>query len=120
MRILFIEDNVETTQMIRMLLEMQGHSVLISFSGSMGIELAAVAEPDLIIVDLGLPDIDGVDVIASVYATCRESNCTIATLTGKDDLESRRRASEAGASSYFVKSDDISKLLSLTGKALNL
>lgn len=114
MKILLIDDSAAATEMLTVLLETQGHHVLFAFSGIAGIALAHAADPDLVIVDLGLPDIDGLEVIESLRSNAPGRNCKIVALTGRNGFESRQRAFEAGASSYFIKSDDISKLLSLT------
>lgn len=114
MRILLIDDSADATEMLAMLLETQGHHVLVAFTGLSGLALADASDPEVVIVDLGLPDIDGFDVIERLCSNRGGNNRAIVALTGRDDLESRRRALEGGASSYFVKGEDIGKLLALT------
>lgn len=113
MNIVVVDDNPDTAEMLRMLFEAQGHSVLVAFSGISGIELACVAEPDLLIVDVGLPDIDGVEVIRSSHRVCEPGSCCFIVFTGRNDNEARRKAKEAGAAHTFVKSYDISEMLAL-------
>lgn len=114
MRILLIDDNADATEMLAMLLEAQGHSVLVAFSGVSGIALALSADFDLAIVDLGLPDIDGIEVIETLHHSCLGKGCRIFAYTGRGDLETRREAVVAGASYYFVKGGDIAQLLDKT------
>lgn len=111
MNIVVIDDSPDTAEMLRMLFEIQGHSVLVAFSGKSGMELACVAEPDLLIVDVGLPDMDGVDVISSLNSVCELGACCFVVYTGRNDTETRHRAEQAGVDHFFVKSHDISGLL---------
>jgi DNA-binding response OmpR family regulator len=113
MNIVIIDDSPDTAEMLRMLFEAQGHSVLVAFSGIIGMELACVAEPDLLIVDIGLPDIDGVEVIRSLRSICKPGKCCFVVYTGRGDSETRRRAEQAGAEHFYIKSHDIGGLLAL-------
>lgn len=111
MRILLIDDNADAVEMLSMLLEAQGHAVLVAFSGVSGIALALSADFDLAIVDLGLPDMDGIEVIETLYDSCIGKACQIFVYTGRGEMEVRREAIVAGASYYFVKGGDIAQLL---------
>jgi DNA-binding response OmpR family regulator len=114
MKILLIDDNVDSNDMLGMLLETQGHTVAVAFSGRTGMDMARAARPDVIVVDLGLPDIDGIQVIDSLMSDQSFSQCIVVALTGRNDLESRRQATAVGARHFFVKGDDISALLAIT------
>lgn len=116
MNIVVIDDSPDTVAMMRMLFEAQGHSVLVAFSGKSGIELACVAEPDLVIVDVGLPDIDGVEVVRSLQSIGAPGKCCFIVYTGRSDRETRLKAEQAGATHVFVKNHDISGLLKLINK----
>jgi DNA-binding response OmpR family regulator len=114
MKILLIDDNADSNDMLGMLLETQGHTVSAASSGRTGMDMARTARPDVVVVDLGLPDIDGLQVIASLMSDHSLSECIVVALTGRNDLESRRQAAAAGARHFFVKGDDISALLAIT------
>lgn len=111
MRILLIEDSADATETLAMLLEAQGHSVLVAFSGLSGIALALSADFDLAIVDLGLPDIDGIEVVEVLHHFCANKSCRVFVLTGRADLATRTEAIIAGAYRFFVKGGDITQLL---------
>jgi DNA-binding response OmpR family regulator len=113
MNIVVVDNNPDIAEMLRMLLEIQGHSVLLAFSGKSGMELACVAEPDLLIVDVGLPDMDGVEVIRSLQSVCEPGSCCFVVYTGQNDIDTSHRAKQAGVDHIFVKSHDISGLLAL-------
>lgn len=116
MKIVVVEDSPDTAEMLRMLFEIQGHSVLLAFSGKSGIELACVAEPDLLIVNVDLPDINGVEVVRTLHSVCEPGACRIVVYTGRSDYETRLKAEQAGAEHVFVKSHDVSGLLAIVDR----
>jgi CheY-like chemotaxis protein len=111
--ILIIEDNVDSAEMLSMLLQFQGHDVKCGYSGYAGLSLAGQLQPDVIITDLGLPDLDGLEVVRKLTSEVWASHCTFVTLTGEDGVEVRRQAQEAGVDHFFVKGNEISDLLQL-------
>lgn len=113
-KILVIEDDVDSANMLSMLLRFQGHAVCAVGSGQAGLEHASTSPPDVVIVDLFLPDIHGLDVIRRLTAL-ETKNAAIVALTGQLDSQLRRQARDAGADYFFTKSEEVSKLLSLTG-----
>lgn len=113
MNIVVVDDSPDTAEMLRMLFEAQGHSVLIAFSGISGMELACVAEPDLLIVDVGLPDIDGLEVIRSLRSICQVDSCYFVVYSARDDIATRQRAREAGSQCFVVKGHDIEELVNV-------
>lgn len=70
-------------------------------------------QPDLILLDLGLPKIDGLHVLAEVKSIDRLKSIPVVIMTGSTDPEERRRAEELGIASYVVKPVDLEKFLSL-------
>lgn len=113
-KILVIEDDTDSANMLTMLLKFQGHTVSSAGSGQAGLALARTSTPDVVIVDLLLPDIHGLDVIRRLTAA-NTKNAAIVALTGQVDSQLRRQAKEAGADYFFTKSEEVSKLLSLMG-----
>jgi DNA-binding response OmpR family regulator len=112
MKIVLVDDNADAAVMLSMLLELEGHSVLLAFSGRSGIELICAAQPDMAIIDLGLPDFDGFEVVRTAKEAPDMSNCVFVMLTGRVDLDARRIAAEVGVEHFFTKGADISQLLS--------
>ena len=119
MKILLIDDSADATDMLAMLLEAQGHSVIVAFSGMSGIALGLSADFDLAIVDLGLPDMDGIEVIKTLHHSCLGKGCRIFVYTCRGDLEARREAMVAGATCFFVKGGYIAQLLDQTSAVPN-
>lgn len=112
-KVLLIEDNLDSAEMLGMLLEFQGHLVARAASGQAGIALANTFFPNVIIVDLLLPDVDGIDIIASLRSAATHKTSLILALSNINDMETRERARLAGVDHYFAKDEDVALLLSL-------
>jgi DNA-binding response OmpR family regulator len=98
--VLVVEDELKIRELLRSYLEREGWSVLTTASGAEAIRLAATASPDLIVLDLGLPDVPGETVAAEVR---RHSATPILMLTAKAGEEDRIRGLELGADDYVTK-----------------
>ncbi len=110
-QILLVEDNVDARQALQDLLETWGHRVEVAADGLRGLELAVQRPPELALVDIGLPGLDGYRVAEELRAKMGRSIRLVA-LTGYDD---QSRAREAGFDLHLVKPvrpDDLSRLLS--------
>lgn len=101
-RILIVEDNEDAREAVRMLLETEGHVVHTVDSGQAALEAASRGEPDVVLVDIGLPDIDGYEVARRLRAKFGAAIRLIA-LTGYGQPEDRRRVVEAGFDRHLVK-----------------
>ena len=93
--ILVIEDNVQNLYLVNFLLEKQGHTVLQAASGAEGIAVAAVAQPDLILLDIQLPDLDGYAVAASLRQAPESSAIPIVAVTSYAMTGDRERVMAA-------------------------
>lgn len=111
--ILIIEDSADSAEMLSMLLEFQGHAVTCAASGGAGIALATSSMYDVIITDLGLPDMCGMDLIRNLFRIVGGKGGIIVALTGSNDSDVRREAQEAGVTYFFAKGEEISELLAL-------
>lgn len=100
MKILVIEDDPNITQVIRLYLEQAGYTVLSASDGIAGLELHAREMPDLVILDLMLPALDGMDVCHRIRAW---ASTPILMLTARQGEEDRVAGLEAGADDYLVK-----------------
>jgi DNA-binding response OmpR family regulator len=119
--ILIIEDSIDSAEMLSMLLEFRGHYVKCAYSGHEGILVASQFNPDVIMIDLGLPDMDGLDVVRQLAPEVWATHCVFVTVTGQDSPEIRRQAAEVGVDHFFVKGDEMSDLLSVvTGEHFSI
>src|SRR5579884_3703957 len=100
MKILVIEDEASIVQVIRLYLEQAGFTVLAASDGVAGLELHAREQPDLVILDLMLPALDGMEVCRRIRAW---ANTPILMLTARQGEEDRIAGLEVGADDYLVK-----------------
>ncbi len=98
--VLVVEDEAKIRELLRSYLEREGFAVLSTESGAEAIELARTAKPDLLILDLGLPDVSGEAVVVEVR---RFSAAPVLMLTAKSGEEDRIRGLELGADDYVTK-----------------
>src|SRR5437660_5239377 len=100
MKILIIEDEVNIAQILRLYLEQASYTVLTASDGVAGLELHAREHPDLVILDLMLPALDGMEVCRRIRAW---ANTPILMLTARQSEEDRIAGLELGADDYLVK-----------------
>ena len=110
--ILIVEDNVDARDALCLLLELEGHLVAGAGEGHQALELVRAKDPDIALVDIGLPGIDGYEVARRVRALDGRRPVLIA-LTGYGQPEDRRLASEAGFDDLLVKPVDPTALATL-------
>jgi two-component system, OmpR family, response regulator MprA len=108
MRILVIEDDDAVRSAVRRALLLGGYEVLLAADGQDGLLQAQTAVPDAIILDLGLPDIDGMEVCRRLRSVGNRT--PILMLTARDAVEDRVDGLEAGADDYLVKPYDVREL----------
>ena len=109
MRILLIEDDLSLADGITLALQNAGYAVDRAEQGKRGIALAQAVPPDVIILDLGLPDMDGVEVLKSLRG--KASNASVLILTARDDLASKILGLDTGADDYLTKPFAVDELL---------
>lgn len=100
MKILIADDDEQLQRALRITLGVRGYEVISAKDGAAAIDLAANAHPDLIILDLGMPRVDGLDVIRAVRAWSR---VPILVLSGRTDSAEKVDALDAGADDYVTK-----------------
>jgi CheY-like chemotaxis protein len=111
-RVLIIEDDTDARQMLRHLLESSGHEVHDAEDGIKGLEQGLALRPDAVIIDVGLPRLDGYQVAGRIRAT----GCTkvlLIALTGYGQMEDRIRSREAGFDAHLTKPVDPTALNAL-------
>jgi len=117
MRILLIEDNGPNREMISRRLARHGYEVLTAVDGVEGVKMAQTAQPDLILLDMGLPGLDGWQVAGRIRANPETRSLPVIALTAHVILGDRERALTAGCDDYEPKPVDFDRLL---GKIQNL
>jgi len=113
-RILVIEDNADNREMMRILLEGAGHEIHEAGDGVSGVELAVRLEPEVVLIDIGLPGIDGYQVARQIRAKLRDRSRLIA-LSGYGQPKDRKLAFDAGFDDHLLKPVDPARLLSVLG-----
>ena len=117
LHILIVEDNLDGRESMRELLEIWGHRVEIAENGLQGVEKALSDQPDVALIDIGLPGIDGNEVARRIRAAFGTGHMELIAMTGYGQPEDRRRALQAGFDSYLVKPVDPSHLSRLLAAA---
>jgi two-component system CheB/CheR fusion protein len=112
-RILVIEDNVDAAKTTRMLLELQGHEVQIASGGLSGIEAAQNFKPEVILLDIGLPGMDGYEVARRLRKLPETKKILLIALSGYGQAEDLRKSKEAGFDHHLVKPADINQIEAL-------
>jgi signal transduction histidine kinase/CheY-like chemotaxis protein len=112
-RVLMVEDYADARDSLRSLLELSGHEVREAADGPTGVDLALSLEPDVVLIDIGLPGLDGYDVARRIRSTSRGHLMVLAAVTGYGQPEDRRRAEEAGFDALLVKPVDPDQLTEL-------
>jgi len=106
---LIIEDDAPQAKMVGAVLRTEGYQTILASTGEEGLTLCAMQMPELILLDLGLPDADGLDLIPELLKTA--PICRIVVLTGEDSVSVAVEALRAGARHYLVKPWDRNELL---------
>ena len=115
-RVLVIEDHDDGREMLATILQMQGHDVLQAATGQQGIELAAQRSPAAVLVDIGLPDLDGYEVARQLRHKLGR-NVLLVALTGYGQARDRARSDEAGFDVHLVKPVDPARVAEVLHRA---
>jgi len=102
--VLLVEDDATVAQMYRLRLEMDGYLVLTAIDGENGLSMAERFLPDIIIIDIGLPGMNGLDLLDAMRANDRVRDIPVLILTNFEDPEAERRSLELGARQFLRKS----------------
>ncbi|WP_232316377.1 PAS domain-containing hybrid sensor histidine kinase/response regulator [Candidatus Burkholderia verschuerenii] len=112
LRILVVDDNRDAADSLAMLCESEGHVARVAYSSEQALEAAAPFDPDVALLDIGLPDIDGYE-LARRLRRKGESSPLLIAVTGYGQAEDRLRAQSAGFDYHFVKPVNVESLLKL-------
>jgi len=107
-RVLVVEDDADIAQVLQRSLRLEGYEVRVAADGEAALDTAANFVPDLVVLDLGLPKLDGIEVAKHLRA---EDDVPILMLTARDAVESRVEGLDSGADDYLVKPFERQELL---------
>ena len=110
-RLLLVEDNEMNRDMLRRRLVKRGYEVLCAVDGQQGVDMAASERPDLILLDLSLPVLDGWDAARVIKGNAQTREIPIIALTAHAMADDRTKALEAGCDEYDTKPVDLPRLL---------
>ncbi len=109
-RILYVEDNIGNRMLVRRVLEAEGFSVVDATDGLTGLEMAKQMQPDLILLDINLPEIDGYDLAKRFRDTPGLQQVPILAVTANVMQGDRERTLKAGCDGYIQKPIDVDRL----------
>jgi CheY-like chemotaxis protein len=109
--ILLVEDNDMNRDMLSRRLERRGHQVTIATDGQQAIDLGSSGKPDLILMDMSLPVVDGWEATRRLKTSDETRQIPIIALTAHAMAEDERRAREAGCDDYDTKPVELSRLM---------
>jgi two-component system CheB/CheR fusion protein len=116
-RVLVVEDNVYAAKSFATLLRLDGHEVQVAHDGIEALGMAEAFRPDVILLDIGLPGIDGYEVARRLRAQTKFNDTQIIAMTGYGQPEDRRRSREAGIDHHLVKPVKIDFVRALLARA---
>ncbi len=111
MKILLVEDNEMNRDMLSRRLQRRGYEVVMAVDGSQGIEMAQATAPDLILMDMSLPVVDGWEATRQIKADPATRHIPIIALTAHAMAGDREQALAAGCDDYDTKPTDLPRLL---------
>jgi CheY-like chemotaxis protein len=119
LRIVVIDDNQDSADSLAMLLQMKGHDVRIAYHGKEGLDVVRHFPPELILLDLALPDMDGYSVLRTLRSQRLIGRAMVAAMTGFGQESDKERSAQAGFDAHLVKPVDfqaLDRLLELVAK----
>jgi signal transduction histidine kinase/DNA-binding response OmpR family regulator len=122
-RVLVVDDNRDAAESLALLLGVAGHATRVSHDGPSALTTAAEFQPDAVLLDIGLPGMDGYEVARRLRAAPTTRRALLVALTGYGQIEDQRRAREAGFDHHLVKPADLealAALLSTPGAAITV
>jgi len=113
LKLMVVDDNVDAADTLAMLLEAAGHDVAVEHGSRSALERARLAPPDVFLLDIGLPEIDGRELARRLRAQPETAGCVLIAVSGYGQEQDRRAAKEAGFSHHLVKPVDFDELAGL-------
>jgi len=110
-RVLIVDDNRDAADSMAFALQYAGHAVATAYSGAEGIERASVFEPDVVLLDLGMPGLNGFEIARRIRQQPWGATLALIALTGWGQEQDRRRTKEAGFDAHLTKPVSATELL---------
>lgn len=108
--ILVVDDDRDSAEALAVLLRVEGYRAETSYDGIEALRVAAGFQPDLVLLDISMPELDGFDVASKLRAEPWARNLRIVAVTGWKRVDDRERARTAGFDEYLVKPLDFDRL----------
>jgi PAS domain S-box-containing protein len=116
-RVLVVDDNRDAAESLAMLLQASGCEVSVAFSGPEALRLLESRAPEIVLLDIGMPGMDGYEVARRIRSSVNYQGVFLVALTGWGQAEDKRRAAEAGFDEHVTKPVDPAQLGELLGRA---
>lgn len=120
LRIMVVDDNVDAAAMLAMLLEASGHQVVVEHSARRALERAKAEPPQVFLLDIGLPEIDGNELAQRLRAQPGTAKAVLIAVTGYGQDSDRGRTLAAGFDHHLVKPVDTTKLAAILAKGSSM
>jgi len=120
MKILYVEDNPDNVYMLTRRLKKKGFDIILAEDGKQGVEMALSESPDLILMDLNLPCMDGWEATKNIKADEKGKDIPIIALSAHAMEEHKKSAIDAGCDDYDTKPVDFKRLLSKISQFIEL
>jgi len=115
-RVLVVDDNMDAADMLVMMLQMFGHEVRAAYTGQSALAMAVEYQPDVVLLDIGLPDMNGYEVARHLRQQPKTKDARLIAMTGYGQDSDRQRSEEAGCEHHLVKPVDPQKLQDLLAR----
>jgi two-component system, cell cycle response regulator DivK len=115
-KILIVEDHPDVRRVLSLSLRHLGYEILETNNGASGIALTLSEIPDLVLVDLSLPDVSGLEIAKGIKQNPRTAEIPLIALSGHSEREIAPKALEAGMAAYLMKPVDTQKLVEVIEK----
>lgn len=118
LKVLVVDDFEDTRFVMRLELEQRGFRIIEATNGEQGVEIATREHPDIILMDIGLPQMNGIEATRRIRSDHSMHNVLIVALTAHHETEYRAQALAAGCDAYLTKPVDFDWLIDLLGRLL--
>ena len=115
-KILIVEDHPDIRRLLTFILRRQGYEILETNTGSSAVTLVTTEKPDLVLLDLSLPDLSGLEIARTIKQNPETTQIPLVALSGYSEREIESKAFEAGMAEYLVKPTETKRLVEVIEK----
>ena len=115
-KILIVEDHPDIRRLLTLSLRRQGYEILETNTGSSAVTLVATEKPDLVLLDLSLPDLSGLEIARTIKQNPETTQIPLVALSGYSEREIESEALEAGMAEYLLKPTETKRLVEVIEK----